>query len=291
MMSFGSKMLYLGLVGWPLEHSFSPRLHVAALTALDLSGGYRLYPVPPLPEGIGALKEQLDQVRRGDLLGLNVTIPHKQAVAALMDDLTPTALAIGAVNTVFCREGRLIGDNTDAPGFLADLQRHIDFALLPEQPRALVLGAGGAARAVVYALTQAGWHVTLAARHVEQAQRLALTLAKGRGEIVPAALEADVLSRPVGLVVNATPLGMFPHTQATPWLAGVSFPHEALVYDLVYNSPETALVRAARSARLQAAGGMGMLIEQAALSLEIWIGRAVPRAAMWKSVEKILEKL
>ena len=116
-------MFHLGLIGWPLGHSLSPNLHDAALAALDLPGEYRLYPVPPLPEGQARLAELFEQVRSGDLDGLNVTIPHKQTVLPLLDELTPTAPAIGAANLIFLKDGQLIGDNTDAAGFLADLQR------------------------------------------------------------------------------------------------------------------------------------------------------------------------
>ena len=115
--------LRLGLTGWPLGHSLSPKLHSAALQALGLEGEYRLYLVPPLPEGQEQLKTLVKQVRAGEITGLNVTIPHKQAVLPLVDELTPAARAIGAVNTLYLWDGRLVGDNTDAPGFLADLRR------------------------------------------------------------------------------------------------------------------------------------------------------------------------
>ena len=148
---------HLGLIGWPLGHSYSPKLHQAALHALELAGEYLLYPIPPLPKGEAILTELLVQIRRGDLQGLNVTIPHKQAIIPFLDEITPVARAIGAVNTIFQREGRLVGDNTDAPGFLADLKRLAPELFLAQKRRALVLGAGGSARAVIYALAHADW--------------------------------------------------------------------------------------------------------------------------------------
>ncbi len=272
--------LRLGLTGWPLGHSLSPRLHAAALRALELPGEYRLYPAPPLPQGEEALAQLLGNLRRGELYGLNVTIPHKQSVLPLLDELAPAACAIGAANTLWMRAGRLVGENTDAPGFLADLKR-LGFEAAPGERRALVLGAGGAARAVVYALAQAGWQVRVAARRVEQAAGLAEL-----SERVAALLwqPAALVEEPCALLVNATPLGMFPQTDASPWPEELPFPAGVAVYDLVYNPAETRLVRAARAAGLRAANGLGMLVEQAALAFEVWTGRAVPRRALWEAV-------
>ncbi len=159
----------LGLTGHPLGHSLSPQLHNAALAALGLEGAYRLYPVAPLPEGQAALAELVGRLRSGELHGLNVTIPHKQAVMPLLDRLSPAARAIGAANTLVLRGGELLGENTDAPGFLVDLHTRLGAHLPRGSGRALVLGAGGSARAVVYALAGAGWQVRLAARRTTQA--------------------------------------------------------------------------------------------------------------------------
>ena len=131
----------LGLTGFPLEHSLSPRLHMAALQACGLEGEYRLYPVPPDDEA--GLNELLEHVRSGGMHGLNVTIPHKRSVLPLLDEVSETARAIGAVNTIYARDGVLVGENTDAAGFLSDLERWIPV----QEPggvatQALVLGAG-----------------------------------------------------------------------------------------------------------------------------------------------------
>lgn len=281
-----STFLRLGLTGWPLGHSLSPRLHQAALTALDLAGEYRLYPVPPLPEGRGDLAELVQQVRHGRLHGLNVTIPHKQNVLPLLDELTPAARAIGAVNTLYRQAGRLVGHNTDAPGFLADLER-LGFAgpTSGPRPKALVLGAGGGARAVCCALAQAGWQVCITARRFEQASALAAGLSANSWAASALTYQPASLLLPFSLIINTTPVGMYPDVQASPWPDGIPFPAGAAVYDLVYNPPETALVRAARDAGLPAATGLGMLVEQAALAFEIWSGRPVPRLVLWNAVK------
>jgi shikimate dehydrogenase len=267
--------LRLGLTGWPLGHSLSPCLHAAALRAAGLEGEYRLYPVAPLPEGAAALAGLLESLRRGQLDGLNVTIPHKQAVLQVLDELSPAAAAIGAANTLIARGGRLIGDNTDAPGFLADLER-----LGLDGGTALVLGAGGSSRAVCFALLGAGWQVAVTARRSEQVQSLAAEL--GAVQVLP--FESSTLRRPYSLIINTTPLGMYPDGDSSPWPAEISFPGGAAVYDLVYNPIETALVRRARAAGLRAVTGLGMLVEQAILSFEVWTGKSVPRASLWQAL-------
>jgi shikimate dehydrogenase len=282
-------MLSLGLLGYPLSYSLSPRLHAAAMHEMGLNGEYQLYPVPPLPQGAAQLAAIFQRMRLGEIDGLNVTIPHKQTVLFHMDEFTETAQAIGAVNTILVENGRLIGDNTDAAGFLADLKR-----VLPDVPRprgALVLGAGGAARAVVYSLLSTGWDVSVAARRAEQAEALVDSLRVSQDPLkhaAPAVLEADSLQRlvpKIGLVVNASSAGMLPDIESSPWPAGVGLPIQAFVYDLVYKPPETALLNQARAAGLPAANGMGMLIEQAALALERWSGQPVPRQVMWQVIK------
>ena len=281
----------LGLIGYPLGHSLSPVMHRAALQTLGMAGDYRLYPVPPGSEGRAALQELFLQVRLGVLHGLNVTIPHKQAVIPWLDELTPVSQAIEAVNTIYLQERRLVGDNTDAPGFLAGLRKLVPSGKPDHGKRALVLGAGGSARAIVYALVQDGWTVYIAARRLEQARQLASS---------PAARSATALSLTASsiggcpapdLIVNATPVGMTPHLEESPWPAGLPFPARAALYDLVYNPPETALVRAARAAGLPASNGLGMLVEQAALAFQIWTGRLPPRQAMLQAaIEQTTEE-
>jgi len=284
-----TRTLVFALTGWPLGHSLSPLLHRAALAALGLKGEYHLLPVPPGDSSV--LEVLLQQVRSGQLQGLNVTIPHKQAVLPLLDELSPTARAIGAVNSIWLREGRLVGDNTDAPGFLADLHARLGDRLAGEARRrcAWLFGAGGSARAVAFALASEGWRVVIAARRLEQAEALAASLESwlDSEQFIPvslAALPEGGVPHPQ-LIVNATPLGMTPQAETSPWPEGLDFPRGACVYDLVYNPPETRLVREARRAGLEAVTGLGMLVEQAALALEKWTGLPVPREAMFRAVE------
>jgi shikimate dehydrogenase len=272
-------MIHLGLIGFPLGHTLSPRIHSAALRACNLDGDYSLFPI--VPDDIDGLKALLDRVRTGEIQGLNVTIPHKQNVIPLLDGLTETAKTIGAVNTISLQNGQLIGDNTDAPGFLSDLNKFLNKSSRVTRHASLVLGAGGSARAVVYALCNAGWQVTIAARCRERAQELTRIACSQVGTIEYGQFE---LQRP-DLVVNTTPLGMKPDVETSPWPDGAPFPDGAAVYDLVYNPPETRFVREARAAGLPAITGLGMLIEQAALAFEIWTGCSPQRETLWQTVD------
>ncbi len=276
--------LTLGLIGFPLGHSLSPRIHRAALQACGLVGKYALFPVPPGDrDGLQALLERL---RRGSLHGLNVTIPHKQTVISFLDELTPAAQAIGAVNTILARAGRLIGDNTDAPGFWRDLKGWLG-EVSTNQERStgkttLVLGAGGSARAVTYALLQAGWQVTVAARRRQQAA--ALQAAFAGFDLHLAGFDPLPLG-PFDLIVNTTPLGMMPDVEGCPLPQDYPLSPPTAVYDLVYNPRQTRLIQMATARGVPARGGLGMLIEQAALAFERWTGCAPPRQALWRAVE------
>lgn len=270
----------LGLTGFPLSHSLSPKLHTAALTAAGLEGSYSLFPVDPArPDELGLL---LGRVRSGEIHGLNVTIPHKQAVLPLLDELSETAKAIGAVNTIYLKNDRLIGDNTDAAGFWDDVsslmvnrKSKIENYQSPitNHRSALVLGAGGSARAVVHALVQNGWQVILAARRIEQAQELTKRYTQH-----VTTTTFSILPSEFSLLINTTPLGMTPNIETCAWEG--DFPPGAFVYDLVYNPPETLLIKRTRAAGLQASNGLGMLIEQAALAFELWTGHKADRTAM-----------
>jgi shikimate dehydrogenase len=269
-------MIHLGLVGYPLEHSLSPVIHEAALSASAMQGKYVLYPIPPAHTE--ALHQLVERIRNQEIQGLNITIPHKQAILPFLDELTPAASAIGAVNTVYLRDGRVVGDNTDFAGFLADLQQ---WEVSPSS--SIVLGAGGAARAVVFALRNMGCSVTLAARQLQPAQELARYF----GDVTALPLtHAALRDVNVGLVVNATPAGMFPHVEACAWPAGLPLPQQAALYDLVYKPPQTRLIQLARTAGLRARNGLGMLIEQAVLAFELWTGCRVARSDLESALRK-----
>jgi len=282
----------LGLIGWPVAHSLSPQLHETALRAGGLDGEYRLYPVPPPPEGVRAMEALTQKIRAGELAGLNVTIPHKRNIMGFLDECSPLARAVGAVNTLFMKDGRLLGDNTDVHGFWNDLNRWAGSMgrCLPASGMALVLGAGGAARAAVYALRMHGWTVVLAARRQDAAEALAKDMRAALAS--SAALQAVPLDAkgiggvPATVVVNASSAGMEPNVRETPWPAGIAWPHGAVVYDMVYKPRCTALIRQARGAGVPATHGLGMLVEQGALSFERWTGCPAPRAEMHQLFDK-----
>lgn len=284
----------LGLIGYPLSHSLSPKIHTAALKACELEGDYSLFPIHP--DDKQGLENLLNQVRAKQINGLNVTIPHKQNVIEFMDELTPTAKDIGAVNTIYLRDEKLIGDNTDALGFLTDLNKFVNKETgrkVDKETRkqvnknALVLGAGGSARAIVYALLNDGWKVTITCRRLEQAQQLANsflnhTLSITNYQLLNANLQSLISS--LSLIVNTTPLGMTPNIHTSPLPENLILPSNVLIYDLVYNPRETKLVKTARSQGIKATTGLGMLIEQAALAFEIWTGKNPPRNILYNSV-------
>jgi shikimate dehydrogenase len=275
-------MIHLGLVGYPLDHSLSPTIHAAALKACNLEGDYSLYSIQP--DDMRGLENLLKRLRSGEVIGLNVTIPHKQNVVQFLDELTPKAKAIGAVNTIYLRDHQLIGDNTDSSGFLIDLNCFLasDQSRIEDLKSAMVLGAGGSARAVVYALINDAWKVTIAARRVDQAEELALQFKDIRAIELNRTSIQDSKFR---LIVNTTPVGMAPNIDHSPWPEGLLLPDNISVYDLVYNPRETKFVRDARSHGYLAETGIGMLVEQAALAFEIWTGHHPPRDILFQSID------
>ena len=266
----------VGLLGYPVAHSLSPLIHNTAFRAQGLNNRYIALPVAPddVPEAVAGLKAL-------GFLGSNVTIPHKQAVLPLMDHLSAEAQAVGAVNTIVCRRAAavtLYGDNTDVAGFLKPLDPFAD--ALHGVPM-LIFGAGGAARAAAYALlsTFAPPSLTLAARTPARAERLVHDLASydpgGVLRVAPLA-EAGPAVRAARLLVNATPVGMLPHTDATPWPEATDFSDGQIVYDLLYKPEQTRLLREAAARGAHTLGGLPMLILQAAASYIQWTGRAMP---------------
>jgi shikimate dehydrogenase len=263
-------VFHLGLLGYPLSHSLSPKIHTAALQSCGLEGDYSLFPIQL--EDKKGLQDLLSRVCSGEIHGLNVTIPHKQNLIPFLDELTPTAQAIGAVNTIYLHKNKLIGENTDASGFLSDLKKFLTTETQSHGDlNALVLGAGGSARAVMYALINDGWNVTIAARRIEQARELANSFSNYQVRITSIGNLQSPVSN-IDLIVNTTPLGMSPDVNQSPLPENLSLPRHVSIYDLVYNPGETQLVKDARTQGLSATTGLGMLIEQATLSFEIWTG-------------------
>ncbi|MBX3055068.1 MAG: shikimate dehydrogenase [Anaerolineae bacterium] len=283
----GSTQL-LGIIGWPVAHSFSPAMHNAALADLGLN--YVYVPLPVQPEVVVTAVPALPAL---GFRGVNVTVPHKQAVMPLLDEMEDAARAIGAVNTIVVdrnplsvnREpitdyglpitdyaSRMKGYNTDWSGFLADLGER---GVAVDGRDCLVLGAGGSARAVVYALAKSGGRVQVVARRPEQAGELAVALRPYAGDVAARSthdLAAIAVTLTAPLIVNTTPLGMTPHPEASPWPDGLPLPPGAFVYDLVYNPRETAFMRQAQAASLPTANGLGMLVHQGARAFELWTG-------------------
>ncbi|MCO6451551.1 MAG: shikimate dehydrogenase [Caldilineales bacterium] len=281
-------MLLTGLIGWPLGHSRSPAMHNAAFAASGIDGIYLLMPLPP-----ERVREAVIGLRALGFRGSNVTIPHKQAVLPLMDELSPAARAIGAVNTIVVREdGSLFGDNTDAPGFMADLSGH---GITVEELRAggaLLLGAGGSARAVAYALASVGVPIHIHARRPEQAERLIAGLRPHLDDeflILNHQLSINQSQRlKIKLIINCTPVGMHPHPDASPWPDDTPIQPDQIIYDLVYNPPDTVFMQQARTAHARAINGLGMLVHQGALSWQQWTGQPAPVEAMANALTKSL---
>jgi shikimate dehydrogenase len=253
------------VIGEPIRHSLSPVIFNAAFAALDLDWVFAAFEVPE-----GGARAAVDAMRALGLAGLSVTMPHKSAVAAAVDRLTPVAQALGAVNSVVARGGRLLGDSTDGPGLLDALAADEGFD--PAGRRCLVVGAGGAGRAVVRALAEAGASEVVVANRTRSRAEAAVALAPGVARLGRPD-EADGAD----LVVNATPLGM----------ADASLPVDParlgpgqLVVDLVYHPALTPLVEAARARGAVAVNGLGMLIHQAAHQFRLWTGEDPPLAAM-----------
>ena len=278
-------MILVGLMGWPVSHSKSPAMHNAAFRASGLDGYYALLPVHP--DRVG---EAVAGLRALGFRGANVTVPHKQAVMPFLDELTPEARAIGAVNTIIVEnDGALVGANTDAFGFWEDLKA-LDAPLDDLMARgALVLGAGGSARAVVYALTMHGVRARVLARRPKQAQALVADIAPHLPDAVllsaHAWSELTDLAPAVRLIVNCTPVGMSPHVDDSPWPDDLSFHPEQMVYDLVYNPRRTRLMSQAAAAGAQAYHGLGMLVRQGARAWELWTGQPAPIEIMRAAVE------
>lgn len=267
----------IGLLGYPVAHSLSPLIHNTALRAQGRNALYVALPVQP-----GDVEAAVAGLRALGFLGSNVTLPHKQAVLPLMDDLSAEARAVGAVNTIVCRRHdeavTLYGDNTDVAGFLEPLRPFAD--ALRGTPM-LIFGAGGAARAVAYALlsTMQPSRLTLAARTPARAERLVRDLAPydAAGVLAVAPLtEARAAVRASRLLVNATPAGMHPHLGATPWPDAADFSDGQIVYDLIYKPTQTRLLREAAGRGAHPLGGLDMLILQAAASYVQWTGQPMP---------------
>jgi shikimate dehydrogenase len=280
-----------GVVGWPVEHSLSPAMHNAVYQELGVNWVYLALPVPDQ----SALLRFVDAARSLPFVGFNVTMPHKQAMLELCDEVAMLAQMAGAVNTVHCVEGELVGYNTDSRGLLESLEAEAQFKT--EGRRIAVIGAGGAAGAAVagFILGKAA-HLTIVNRDTSRADKLL-----ARVEPYLRGLEVDVETLDAGaeravreadLVVNATPLGM---NADDPSPIPVEWLHSGqAVYDMIYRPTDTALLRGARAAGATAVGGLGMLVAQGALAVDIWAENPqhrAPRDVMRTAAEDALARL
>lgn len=267
----------VGLIGWPVGHSRSSAMHNQAFAHLGLNWHYLLLPVRPED-----VIEAVRGLRALGFAGANVTVPHKLAVMEALDEVMPEAQAIGAVNTIVNRDGYLVGYNTDGIGFLRALR---EGGFSAENCDALLLGAGGASRAVLYALLSKGAKVTIVNRTRSRAERLAQEFGEFFGVKIPVMtfdypiILQEALNQ-AELLVNATSIGMSPHTETSPLPTGIHFSPSLTVYDLVYNPLETRLLADARAAGATAIDGLGMLIHQGAVAFTLWTGEEAPVEVM-----------
>ena len=268
----------VAVLAHPAGHSVSPAMHRAAFAALGIDARYDAWDVPPRD-----LEAAVAALRSPPWWGANVTVPHKEAVVAWCDDLTPAARRLGAVNTIVRRGSTLLGDNTDLPGFarsLAGLRADWSDAAV------VVIGAGGAARAVVAALVDLGARVSVFARRAERARALVDDLAPGAAEVLGES-DRDAAIAACAALVQTTPVGMHGGPGGSPLPAGV-LPRDGAVVDLIYRPPLTPLLCAARAAGLPLRNGLPMLVYQGAASFEAWTGRPAPIATMGAAAEAAL---
>lgn len=273
------RMLLFAVVGKPVGHSLSPQMHRAAFHALGIEAEY-LRVECEAHELVGLAAA----VSAGALAGVNITIPHKRAAFELADEASEEAKLLGVANTWARRDGAVLAHNTDGAGFLMGLQG-VD---LDTSGSAVILGAGGAARAICLALSRRGHRVVVLARDPDRVQHdfrlLGGELRHWDGET---ALRA---AREAALVVNATPVGMEPDCEAVPAFPLGNLRPAAVVYDIVYRPRRTAWLRAAEARGLRTVDGVKMLAGQGAASLELWLGRPAPLSAMLAALESSLEK-
>jgi shikimate dehydrogenase len=270
----------VGVIGWPITHSLSPVMHNRAFLDLGLSD----WAYVPMPVEKARIKEAVVGLRALGFLGANVTVPHKEAVVPYLDKLSDEALAIKAVNTIIVdKDGSLIGHNTDGRGFIADLSEHkIDVKNLS----VLILGAGGSARALVHALLSHGCcDIAIVNRTKNKADEIAALFSSAGTTIVTGSLDSETLSLMAtrDLVINTTSLGMAKTLHQMAWDAQIKFSRDQIVYDLIYNPAETALLSHAKHCGARGLNGLGMLVHQGALAFELWTGLKAPIAVMRKA--------
>ena len=275
---------YLDVIGHPVAHSLSPAMHLAAYRSLEINACYTGYDVEP-----ERLRDMVNAMRTLHFRGFNVTIPHKTAIMDLLDECTPEALRIGAVNTVYEKDNRLIGDNTDGLGYVASLTHELDVDV--KGKRVLILGAGGAARGIADALCLAGidtlWIVN---RHLEKAVHLTEQLTIHHSAPIFALETGKWPDTGIDLLINTTPVGMHGHLSEELPIATDRLNDRMVVSDIVYRPKVTPLLAAAEQAGAKTHGGLGMLVEQGALAFEKWFGVMPPVSVMREAALQEMQK-
>jgi shikimate dehydrogenase len=262
----------VGLIGWPVEHSLSPAMHNAAFDALELNWHY-----VPLPVAPGDVEAAVRGLVALGFRGANVTVPHKQAVISMLDSVPPNVRDLGAVNTLVIEKKEsstvIKGDNTDNQGFIAALE-HKEVALRGLK-NAVVIGAGGAARAVVYALLRSG-----------KGKIVVLNRTVARAQALIAELDHRLQERSLLRARSLTPETLVESARA----ADVPIPAHLTVFDLVYNPLQTRLLEQAQRSGASAISGLEMLVQQGALAFEMWTGKPAPVEVMRNACERALQK-
>ena len=282
----GTTRIY-AVIGHPVAHSISPEMQNAAMEALGMDGCYIAFDVPS-----DKLAGAIEAIRALNIGGVNVTIPHKKAVIPLLDSVSEEARVVGAVNTIRNVDGVLTGFNTDVDGFIRAVRSVTGWSELPE--KAIIFGAGGAARAVAYALgrEQSVREVVILNRTVERAEALAHDMVKisakkfSWGGLTPDSLRRELSEGK--FLINTTSLGMFPDVEGSPIEDESLIPEGIFLYDCVYNPPKTRLMEMVRRRGGRASSGLDMLVFQGARALEIWTGLVPPVDVMREALKKNL---
>ena len=285
-MAINGKTRVCAVIGDPVEHSLSPAMHNAAFQKLGLNLVYVAFKVTR-----NELKEAISGAKSLGLRGLNVTMPHKNAVIKYLDETDSTAEAIGAVNTILNEQGKLVGYNTDGKGAMIALQ---ESGIYTEEKKMLLLGAGGAAKAIAFQAAQEAEELVILNRTPEKAEQLAELLRKKFGNKVKGrALSAEILKKELktaDILVNATPVGMHPHVNTSP-IPSDLLRRDLCVMDIVYNPLETKLVEDAKAVGAKVVWGLDMLLYQGAVSFEIWTNCPAPVDVMKKAaLSKLAEQ-
>jgi shikimate dehydrogenase len=259
----------VGLIGWPAVYSVSPAMHNAAFRDLGLDDWeYDVMATPP-----NELKSRVQTLAERGYVGANVTVPHKQTIIPLLNNVVLSARGANAVNTLLLEDGRIEGYNTDVVGIRADLEAN---GLKLNRLKVLILGAGGAAHAAVLALANAGSHVTIVNRRSERAWNLYRSVQRGVSSQFKVSVQEvsalDKIAPQMDLILNCTPVGML-RPDESPWPQNVPIPGGIVVYDMVYRPEVTLFMQQARDAGSTAIGGLGMLVQQGAASFQLWTGQ------------------